>query len=51
MIEYGHKMKEYMKAIQSKIKQNVQGINSEGKETGPQNNSLDQKEEISSPPE
>ena len=35
-----------MKAIQSKIKQNVQGINSEGKETRTQINELEQKEEI-----
>ena len=35
-----------MKATQSKIKQNIQGTNSEGKETGAQINDLDQKEEI-----
>ena len=46
MVEYGHKMKEEMKAMQSEIKENVQGANSEGKETGTQINSLDQKEEI-----
>ena len=34
LIELGHKMKEEMKATQSKIKQNVQGTNSDGKETG-----------------
>ena len=39
-------MKEEMKATQSKIKQNIQGTNSEGKETGAQINDLDQKEEI-----
>ena len=33
-----------MKAIQSKIKENVQGTNSDGKETGTQINSLEQKE-------
>ena len=35
-----------MKATQSKIKQNIQGTNSEGKETGAQINGLEQKEEI-----
>ena len=51
MVEYGYKKEEKVKAMQSEIKENIQGTNSEGKETGPQNNSLDQKEEISSPPE
>ena len=35
-----------MKATQSEIKQNIQGTNSEGKETGVQINDLEQKEEI-----
>ena len=34
-----------MKAMLSKIKENVQGTNSEGKETGTQINGLEQKEE------
>ena len=34
-----------MKAIQSEIKENIQGTTSEGKETGTQNNGVDQKEE------
>ena len=34
MIELGYKMKEEMKAIPSEIKENIQGTNSEGKETG-----------------
>ena len=34
-------------AMQSEIKENVQGTNSEGKETGTQINVLDQKEETS----
>ena len=34
LIELGHKMKEQMKATQSEIKQNIQGTNSEKKETG-----------------
>ena len=40
-----------MKAMKSEIKENVQGTNSEGKETGTQINSLDQKEEINIQPE
>ena len=32
IIELGHKMKEEMKAIQSEIKENIQGAKSEGKE-------------------
>ena len=47
MIEFSHIMKEEMKAIQSEIKENIQGTNSEGKETGTQINDLEQKEEIS----
>ena len=35
-----------MKDTQSGIKQNIQGTNSEGKETGTQINGLGQKEEI-----
>ena len=46
-IEYGHKIKEDVKAIQSEIQKNIQGTNSEGKETGTQINDLEQKEEIS----
>ena len=33
MIEFSLKMKEEMKAIKSEIKKNIQGTNSEGKET------------------
>ena len=51
MIEYGHKIKEEVKATQSKIKKNIQGTNSEGKETGTQINNLEQKEEINIQPE
>ena len=39
-------MKEEVKAIQSEIKENVQGTKGERKETGTQINNLDQKEEI-----
>ena len=40
-----------MKAMQSEIKENVQGTNSEGKETRIQTNDLEQKEEINIQPE
>ena len=44
LIELSCKMKKEMKATQSEIKQNIQGANSEGKETGTQINGLEQKE-------
>ena len=31
MIEYGHKIKEAVKAVQSEIKQNIQGTNMKGR--------------------
>ena len=51
MVEYDHKIEEEVKAIQSEIKENIQGINSKGKETGTQINGLEQKEEINVRPE
>ena len=45
-IELSLKIKEQMKATQSEKKENIQGTNSEGKETGTQINDLEQKEEI-----
>ena len=45
LVEFGHKLDEKMKAILSEIKENVQGTNSDGKETGTEINSVDQKEE------
>ena len=51
LVENGHKMEEKVKAIQSEIKENVQGTNSEGKETGTVINYLEQKEEIDIQPE
>ena len=33
LVEYGHKIKEKVKAVKSEIKENVQRTNSEGKET------------------
>ena len=50
MAEYGHKIEEKVKAMQSEIKKNVQGANSDGKETGTQINTLEQKEEINISP-
>ena len=47
MVEYGHKIEEKVKAMKSEIKEkNVQGTNSDVKETGTQINDLEQKEEI-----
>ena len=46
LIELGCKMKEQMKTTQSEIKQNIQGTNSDRKETRTQSNDLEQKEEI-----
>ena len=40
-----------MKAMKSEIKENIQGTNSEGKETGTPINNLEQKEEINIQPE
>ena len=51
MVEYGHKIEEKVKAVQSEIRQNIQGTNSEEKETRTQINNLVQKEEIHIQPE
>ena len=51
MVEYGHKIEEQMEAMKSEIKENVQGTNSEGKETRTQINGLEQEEEINIQPE
>ena len=51
MTEYGCKIKEEAKAIKSEIKKNIQGTNSEGKETRTQINSSEQKEERNIQPE
>ena len=51
LIELSQKMKEEMKAIQSEIKENIQGTNIEGKETGTQINGIDQKEKRNIQPE
>ena len=51
MVEYGHKIEEEVKAMQSEIQKSRQETNSEGKETRTQINDLDQKEEINIQPE
>ena len=51
MVEYGCKIEEKVKAMESEIKENVQETNSEGKETRTQTNGLDQKGEINIQPE
>ena len=51
LVEFGHKLDEKMKAMLRETKENVQGTNSEGKETGTQINGVDQKEERNIQPE
>ena len=51
MIAYGRKTEKVVKAMQSEIKKNIQGTNSEGKETWTQINSLEHKEGINIQPE
>ena len=46
MVEYGHKIAEKVKAMQSEIKKNIQRNKSEGKQIRTQINMLEQKEEI-----
>ena len=45
LVEFGRKLDEKMKAMLRETKENVQGSNNGGKETGTQINGLDQKEE------
>ena len=51
LVEFGHKLNEEMKAMLRETKENVQGTNSDGKETGNQTNGVDQKEERNIQPE
>ena len=44
MIECSRKIEEEVKAMQSAIKKNIQGTNSEGRETRTQINNLEQRE-------
>ena len=46
MAEYGRKIEGKVKAMQSGITQNIQGTNSEGRETSTQINIFEQKEKI-----
>ena len=50
MVEYDRTIEEKVKAMKSEMKRNVQETNSEGKETGTQINSLEQKEEVNIQP-
>ena len=45
LVEFGHKLGEKMKAMLREAKENVQGTNSEAKETGTQITGVDEKEE------
>ena len=45
LVEYGHKLDEKMNALLSETKENVQGTNSDGKETRTQIKGLEQKKE------
>ena len=51
LVEFGHKLDEKMQAMLREIKENVQGTNSDGKETGTHINGVDQKEERNIQPE
>ena len=51
LVEFGRKLDEKMKAILRETKENVQGTNSDGKETGTHINGVDQKEERNIQPE
>ena len=51
LVEYGCKLDEKMKAMLNEIKENIQGTNSDGKETRTQISGLGQNEEINTQPE
>ena len=51
MLEYGHKIEERVKIMQTEIKENIQGTKSEGMETWTQMNDLEKKEEVNIQPE
>ncbi|KAF6131112.1 hypothetical protein HJG60_008006 [Phyllostomus discolor] len=51
LVEYGHTLGEKMKAMLREMKENAQGTNSDGKETGTQINGVNQKEERNIQPE
>ena len=51
LVEFGCKSDEKMNAMLRETKENVQGTNSDGKETGTQINGVDQKEQRNIQPE
>ena len=51
LVEFGRKLDENMKTMLRETKENIQGTNSDGKETGTQINGVDQKEERNIQPE
>ena len=51
MVEYGCKIEEEVRTMQSEIKKNVQGTSNEGKETNTQISDLEQNEEVNTQPE
>ena len=51
VVEFGHKLNEKMKAMLRETKENVQGTNSDRKETGTRINGVNQKEERNIQPE
>ena len=51
LVEFGRKLDQKMKAMLRETKENVQGTDSDGKETGTQINGVDQKEERNIQPE
>ena len=51
LVEFGHKLDEKMKAMLRETKENVQGTNSDAKETETQINAVDKKEERNIQPE
>ena len=51
LVEFGHKLDEKMEAMLRETKENVQGTNSDGKETRTRINGVDQKEERNIQPE
>ena len=51
LTEYGNNIKKEMKDTLSEIKKNLQGTNSEGKESGAQVNDLEHKEDINIQPQ
>ena len=51
LVEFGCKFDEKMKAMLIETKENVQGTNSDGKETGTQINGVEQEEERNIQPE